>query len=203
VFSDLRTYISDVWQAPWLPIPRAAAIATGIFYAWFLCYAFGKQGGDFLFLDAGNAVIHEAGHPLFSYLGDFMEVLGGTLFQLLVPFLLAMAFYVRRQPIGFSLFLVVTFENLLYVAHYMSTARSLEGDYIAIGAGAMSGDEMDPNMHDWHNLFSRFGLLQHDIEISRYTHTIAWLGMLATVAWFAWKSYQTWNEDTATFSANA
>jgi len=202
MFSALRTYISDVWHAEWLPIPRAAAVATLIFYAWFLWYAFGKQGGDFLFLDSGNAVIHEAGHPLFSYLGDFMAVLGGTLFQLLVPFLLAMAFYVRRQPIGFSLFIVVVFENLLYVAQYMSTARSLEGQYIAIGAGAMSGDEMDPNMHDWHNLFSRFGLLQHDIEISRYTHALAWLGMLATIAWFSYRAYQSWNEDPVTVLEN-
>jgi hypothetical protein len=198
MLSDLRTYISDVWHAPWLPIPRAAAVATLIFYAWVLWYAYGKQGGDFLFLDAGNAVIHEAGHPLFSYLGDFMAVLGGTLFQLLVPFLLAMAFYVRRQPIGFSLFMVVVFENLLYVAQYMSTARSLEGQYIAIGAGAMSGDEMDPNMHDWHNLFSRFGLLQRDIEISQYTHTLAWLGMLATIAWFTYQAYKSWNEEPIT-----
>ena len=178
-------YLSTVWHAEWLPIPRAASVATGIFYAWFLWYAFGKQGGDFLFLDAGNAVIHEAGHPLFSYLGDFMTVLGGTLFQLLVPFLLAMAF---------SLFMVVVFENLLYVAQYMSTARSLEGQYIAIGAGAMSGDEMDPNMHDWHNLFSRFGLLQRDIEISQSTHRLAWIGMLATIAWFTYRAYQSWNE---------
>ena len=202
MLSDLRQYIVDVWHAPWLPIPRSSATTTMLFYVWFLWYAHGKQGGD-LFLDPANAVIHEAGHPLFSYLGDFMQVFGGTLFQLLVPFLLAMAFYVRRQPIGFSLFLFFVFENLLYVAQYMSTARSLEGQYIAIGAGAMDGSEMDPNMHDWHNLFTRFGVLNQDIEISKYTHTLAWLGMLGVVAWFAWKSYQSWNEDASAFSANA
>jgi len=193
-FADLRDYAVDVWHSPWLPVPRPAAVATIVFYAWFLWYAVGKEGGDFLFLDSGNAVIHEGGHALFSYLGDFMNVVGGTLLELLVPFLLAMGFYVRRQPVGFSLFSLVVFENLLYVAHYMSTARSLEGQYIAIGAGAMSGDEMDPNMHDWHNLFSRFGVLQHDIEISRFVFRTAWLGMLAMVAWFAWQAWRSWSK---------
>jgi hypothetical protein len=193
--TDLREYVGEVRRAPWLPVPRAAAVATLVFYAWFLWYAIGKQGGDFMFLDAGNAVVHEGGHMLFSYFGDFMQVLGGTLLELLVPLGLAMAFYVRRQAVGFSLFTVVVFENLLYVAHYMSTARSLEGDYIAVGVGAVSGDEMDPNMHDWHNLFSRWGVLQHDIDISRWVFKLAWLGMLATVTWFAWRGWKGWGEE--------
>ncbi len=195
-FSDLRDYLHDVWTSDWLPIPRIATVCTLVCLLWFCWYEVGKRGGDFLFLDWGNLIIHEAGHPLFSWLGDFMGAAGGTLLQLLVPFLLAMGFYVRRQPVGYAIFLMVLWENLIYVSWYMSTARSLEGQFVAIGSGGgMDGSEIDPNMHDWHNMFSRLGLLQYDTRISRLTFFAAWIGMIATVLWFAWQAWRSWDEN--------
>ncbi len=194
--ADLRDYLRDLWNSPWLPVPRIAAVCTLLFQAWFLWYEIGKHGGDFLFLDWGNLIIHEAGHPLFSIFGEVPQILGGSLLQLLVPFLLAMGFYVRRQAVGFAIFLLVTFENLLYVSWYMSTARSLEGDYVAIGSGGgIPGDEMDPNMHDWHNLFTRWGVLNRDTEIAHFFFRLAWIGMLAATLWFAYQAYKSWDEN--------
>lgn len=195
-FHDVGNYARDVWTSDWLPVPRIAAVCTWIFLAWWLWYEYGKTGGDFLFLDWGNVVIHEAGHPLFSYLGDFMGVAGGTLLQLLVPFLLAMGFYIRRQPVGFTVFLMVLWENLLYVSHYMSTARSLEGQYLAIGSGgSIDGADMDPNMHDWHNLFSRFGVLEYDTRISHDLFMATWGFMILTVLWFSYRALKTWDDN--------
>jgi hypothetical protein len=166
-----------------------------LFFAWFLWYAVGKQGGDFAFLDSGNAVVHEGGHALFGHFGDFLGVAGGTILELLVPLLLALAFHARWQAVGYALFLLIVFENLLYVARYMADARARALTYIAIGGVSFSGDEMpDPNMHDWYNLFSGSGVLQYDTRIAAAVFKIAWVGMIGTVLWFGWRCYTSWRE---------
>lgn len=192
--NDLDQYWRDVWASRWRPLSRAEAIGGLAFFAWFLWYAMGKEGGDFLFLDSGNAVIHEGGHALFSYFPRFMTVAGGTILQLLVPFLLALAFYVRRQALGTSLLMMVVFENFLGISRYMADARAMALQYIVIGAGVMSGDEMDPDMHDWHYMFSHLGVLNHDTSIAAWVFRLGWAGMLGTVLWFAYRCYQDWRE---------
>jgi len=42
--------------------------------------------------------------------------------------------------------------------------------------------------HDWEILFGQCGLLQQDQRIGGITRVLGWLGMLATVAWFAWRT---------------
>jgi hypothetical protein len=39
-------------------------------------------------------------------------------------------------------------------------------------------------------LFSHAGLLEHDTQIGATFRILGWLGMFATVAWFAWRSRQ-------------
>jgi hypothetical protein len=190
-FRDFSDYVRQVWQADWLPLSRAEAFGWLIFFSFFLWYAVGRQGGDFLFLDSGNLVVHEGGHALFGHFGDFLGVAGGTILQLLVPLLLALAFYVRRQPVGYALFLVIVFENLLYVARYMGDARAQAMSYVAIGVGAMEGLE-DPMMHDWYNLFTRFGVLPYDTRIASAVFKLGWAGMIGTVLWFSWRGYRSW-----------
>jgi hypothetical protein len=133
-FRDFRDYVRQVWQAEWLPLSKVEAIGWMLFFVVFLWYAVGKEGSDFALLDSGNLVIHEGGHALFGHFGDFLGVAGGTILQLLVPLLLALAFHVRRQAAGYALFLLIVFENLLYVAKYMSDARAQALSYVAIGA---------------------------------------------------------------------
>jgi hypothetical protein len=190
-FRDFRDYARQVRHSDWLPLSRAEAIGWFLFFAFFLWYAAGKQGGDFLFLDSGNLVVHEGGHALFGHFGDFLGVSGGTILQLLVPLLLALAFYVRRQVVGCALFLLILFENLLYIARYMADARAQAMSYVAIGVGAMEGLE-DPMMHDWYNLFSRFGVLAYDTRIASAVFKLGWAGMIATVLWFALRSYRSY-----------
>ena len=190
---DAVAYARDVWESDWLPVSHAAAIAGALFFLFFLWYAIGKEGGDFAFLDSGNVVIHEGGHALFLHFGDLLAVAGGTILQLAVPLLLTMAFYVRRQPVGYALFLLVFFENLLYVAKYMSDARAQALSYIAIGVGAMEGLE-DPKMHDWYNLFQRWRLLPYDTRIAAWVFRIGWAGMIGIVLWFFWRCARSWNE---------
>ncbi len=190
---DFRDDAAEVWTAEWRPLSQTEAIGWMAFFFFFLWYAVGKEGGDFAFLDSGNLVIHEAGHPLFSYFGDFLHAAGGTILQLLVPLLLALAFYVRRQAVGYALFLLIMFENFLGIAHYMADARAQALSYVAIGVGAQEGLE-DPLMHDWYNMFSRLGLLPYDTRIAAVVFKIGWAGMLAIVAWYGWRVYRSWRQ---------
>src|SRR4051812_41064725 len=44
-----------------------------------------------------DLVFHEAGHPIFAPLGEFMMVLGGSLMQILVPLICAGTFLVQQE----------------------------------------------------------------------------------------------------------
>jgi len=70
----------------WKPISRVAGIAWLSFYVLFLLYAFADRSG-FLFLDYVNLIIHEGCHFFFSWFGNTIMILGGTLGELLVPLL--------------------------------------------------------------------------------------------------------------------
>jgi hypothetical protein len=184
----LREYFED---HPWKPVSVYALAGWGAFYLLFLFYAARNVDG-FLFIDNVNLVIHEAGHPLFSYLGERPQVWGGTILQWFVPFALATYFLFQRQTTAFVFSLFFFFENWLYTATYMADARAMALPLVSIGGG--DGDE---NMHDWHNIFSHMGVLDRDTLIAHRVRMLGWMGMIACVVFLAWR----WYQDRETVSA--
>jgi len=169
----------DPFYGPWKPLSAVALIAWLVFYGLFLLYALADRSG-FLFIDNVNLVIHEAGHLLFSYLGQTLMIMGGTIFELFVPFALALSFAYQRQPAGTAFCAFFFFENFLYIATYMADARAQELPLVTVGGS-------DYVEHDWFYIFSKLGLLQHDTQIAAFVRLLGWLGMLATVAWLVWR----------------
>ena len=155
------------------PVSRAAMLGWAVFYLLFLVYAAANTSG-FLFLDHANLMIHEAGHVVFGFDGETLQILGGTLAQIIVPAICAVVFFRRRetQAVAFCAFWM--FENLLYIATYMGDARTS-------ALPLVGSDESD-----WTLLFTRWGVLQSDRTIAAWTRGVGWIGMLATVAWLAW-----------------
>src|SRR5579863_2620943 len=89
----------DQLKEKWEPVSKPVLIGWLVFYGLFLLYA--ARATDGLIIDNVNLVIHESGHLLFGWLGNqTIMVAGGTIMQLLVPFLLACFFVYQRQPIG-------------------------------------------------------------------------------------------------------
>jgi hypothetical protein len=174
----------------WKPVSRLGALVSISFYILFLLYA-AASGPHFLFLDFANLMIHEAGHPLFGILGGGGEdgfgrtlmVLGGTLLELIVPFVCAVYFFFQRQAYGTAFCGFWFSENLLYIANYMSDARTASQPLVG-------GDESD-----WTILFTQWNVLVRDTQIAAVTRTIGWLGMLAAVAWFAYRAYRNSSHD--------
>jgi hypothetical protein len=159
----------------WKSVSRIAAIGWLITYAVFLLYAAFDHSG-FLFLDYVNLIIHEAGHFFVGWFGYTITILGGTLGELLVPLLCGVYFFWQREVTAVAFCSFWFFENFLYIGTYMADARAQALPLVG------SGD------HDWEILFGQWGLLNQDQKIGGTTRMLGWLGMLATVAWFAWRS---------------
>ena len=156
----------------WKPVSRAVGIGWLCFYALFLLYAFADRSG-FLILDYANLLIHEGGHFFFSWFGNTIMILGGTLGELLVPLLCAIYFFWQREATGFAFCSFWFFENFPYIGTYMADARTAALPLVG------SGDS------DWEILFTQGGLLLQDQKIGGIMRTLGWLGMLVTVAWLA------------------
>lgn len=166
----------------WKPVSRIAGIAWLCFYGLFLVYAFVEHAGPFLtdqpgflILDYVNLIVHEGGHFFFSWFGDTIHILGGTLGELIVPMLCGLYFFCQRETTGFTFSCFWFFENFPYIGTYMADARS--GSLPLVGS-----DESD-----WTILFGQWGMLLEDRKIGNIMHMLGWLGMVATVAWLAWR----------------
>jgi hypothetical protein len=174
-----RTISLDKWKL----VSRPVAIIALSFYFLFLVYAAHQRSG-FLFPDYANLAIHEAGHPLFGILGGGAEsgfgytlmVMGGTLLELTVPLACASYFFFRRESTGTAFCAFWFFENFLYIGTYMADART--SALLLVG----------PGDSDWEVLFTQWNLMLHDTQIAHATRTLGWLGMLASVAWFAYRA---------------
>jgi len=93
-----------------------------------------------------NLAIHEAGHLLFGYGGQFLGILGGTILECLLPFFLMAHFYKQREFFGIALcfgWLAAVFSG---VAVYCADARAM-----ALPLVTLFGAE--PSVaHDWNYL---------------------------------------------------
>jgi hypothetical protein len=177
IVESLQSICGDVFDQPWRPVSRPALVAWLIFYAGFLAYAFSAHG-DMLFIDLANLVVHEGGHNLFGWFGPTMCLYGGTLLQWLVPFLLAVHFFTRRETAAFVFCVFFFFENWLYTATYMADARAQVLPLVTTG---------DPDFaeHDFFRIFSNLGVLDYDTKIAAVVRFLGWCGMIAIVLWFA------------------
>ena len=157
----------------WKPVSNIAFTAWLVFFLGFLWYA-ARTKDDFLILDNVNLVIHEGGHPLFSFFGETLMILGGTLLELIVPLGIAIYFWWHRNTTGVAFCLFWFFENFLYIGTYMADARRLTLPLVGSGE------------HDWEILFSQWGVLHLDQKIGGWTRILGWWGMALTVVWLAW-----------------
>lgn len=150
-------------------------VALLVFAAWVWRYM--REPGPLL--HGSLLIFHEAGHVLFMPFGEFLMVLGGSLFQLMVPAFFVAYFALRRDwyAAAFaSLYLAASFAD---VAVYIADARA--GELPLLGG--------ERSNHDWTFLLIELGRLDQDTAIGWYVMRVGglvfWTGLLAG-AWFAW-----------------
>lgn len=129
-----------------------------------------------------NLIFHEAGHMIFRPFGRTMMILGGSLFQVLVPLMLMGVFLsLHRDGFAAAVCLWWVGQSLMDVAPYIADARALRLPLLGGGTGADS-----PGMHDWANLLRPRGWLQYDIQIADVVDKTGSGLILLALAWGAW-----------------
>lgn len=128
------------------------------------------------FLHLPNLVFHEAGHLIFSPLGQFMTVLGGSLMQVLIPIVAGIAFIRQQQPFGAAICAWWAGQNLVDLAPYIADARALQ----LVLLGGKTGAEVEG--HDWEFILTRLRLLHRDQTIGRIVHGLGMVIMVGALA---------------------
>ncbi|HXJ54698.1 MAG TPA: hypothetical protein VNH16_25195 [Burkholderiales bacterium] len=124
--------------------------------------------------------IHEFGHVLFRPLGEFMTLLGGSLFQVLLPLIFGGIFVVKnRDPFAASVMLWWAAVAVMDVAPYVYDA--FHPQHILL-----TGRTGDNGAHDFIDVLGDLGLLHKAQPIGRGVHVFGLLMMITALAWGAW-----------------
>lgn len=145
--------------------PRLALIAILAIYG-FVCLL---DPAEFRFLDNLDLAIHEAGHVLLSPFGEFVHLVGGTLFQLLVPALFVWHFTRRRDHYAAAVPLWWVGQNLWNISVYVKDAQTQE--LPLVGGGE----------HDWAYLLDAVGLIVHDQTIGSIVYVLGIVVFMASI----------------------
>jgi len=133
-----------------------------------------------------NLIFHESGHIVFSVFGDFMQTLGGSLMQLLIPLLVFLAFLLRvRDNFAASVGLWWFSQSCMDLAPYIYDARRMQ----LMLNGGITGEDA-PDYHDWQNLLYRLQLERYDHALANSLHVFAAVLMLAAFVWGAYILYK-------------
>jgi len=183
-------------------LQRYARLALAAVLTWLAWVAFRDDFGYVPLLSDIDLAIHEFGHMLFmpfgiQFLGSTMMILGGSLTQVAFP-LLFFGYFMRKQGDGrrrdlFAAMVCLWWSgiNLLSVAIYCADSRA--GQLMLLDGS--TGQESDG--HDWNNLLTRWGLLEHDTAIARWMRAIAWLVCVASIIVAVWSELQRPREQPA------
>ena len=140
------------------------------------------------FLHLINLPFHEAGHIFFTPFGRFVQILGGTLGQLIIPAIVVGTFIRQRQPYSAAVGLWWLGESFMDIAPYIDDARA--GQLMLLGG--VTGSEVE-DYHDWEGILSRLGMMQYDHILARVAFSLGFLVILSAVCWggyILWREYQ-------------
>ena len=128
---------------------------------------------EFRFLDNVDLIPHEAGHLLFSWIGGFIMVLGGTLGQLFVPVAFGVYFYLRKERFSTAVVLFWLGQNFINISRYVKDAQAMELPLVSVGGG--------DSIHDWNYMLLKLNLLRHDQVIGNVVLGLGFLIMMLSV----------------------
>jgi hypothetical protein len=167
-----QTFLQWLTEAP----EQVDAIA---FWARAICAVLGGS-----FMHGVNLIFHEFGHLFFRPFGEFMTILGGSLFQVIWPWTFLFAFLFKyRDTFAGSLMLWWSGQNFVDLSPYIADAyyRGLP----LVGGG---GEES----HDWGNLLTMTGTLESYMSFARASFFIGSTMMIAAMFWAALVLRQQW-----------
>ncbi|MEX0724312.1 MAG: hypothetical protein WD053_10560 [Gracilimonas sp.] len=148
------------------------ALKYEISFSWMYSYPF-LLTPFFFFIDNFLLIIHEAGHTLFGVFGSrFQSILGGTLFEIILPSLIVLYGWWNHSRIVAQLGLILTafawIESAAYAADAVARRMPLIGN-------------LPKSSHDFYNLFSMKGVLNNHMT---YAWGMYWIGIFLLILFF-------------------
>lgn len=135
-----------------------------------------KIGSSFMHLI--NLPFHEFGHILFMPFGEFMMILGGSLFQVLLPLALMCVFvFKQRDTFAGSITLWWCGQSFIDVSPYIADA-----EYRALPLVGGGGEES----HDWGNLLTMMDALDNTQTIANCSFGIGTVLIIVALVWGGW-----------------
>lgn len=131
------------------------------------------------FLHLPDLIFHEAGHIIFSPFGEFMTAAGGSLLQVLVPVIAAIAFVRQEDRYAAAICGWWAGQNLVDLAPYIADARSLS----LVLLGGRTGAEVEG--HDWEFILTRLGATHLDRQFGYTAYACGVVVMIASLAYAA------------------
>jgi hypothetical protein len=143
------------------------------------CFYYANTLADWHLIDGVNLLIHEAGHSIFIFFGEFLHVLMGSGFQVLFPGVFVGYFVLQRAYFSASICLMWVGMNILDVSVYAADAYRMQ-------LPLLGGDGV---IHDWNWIFSDLHILQYTDQIAGATYIVGLLVLFAACIgsiYFAW-----------------
>jgi hypothetical protein len=147
---------------------RAGRLGFTIVLAIYGFFLLRNPAGGWL-MDNVDLPIHETGHLVFSPFGEFMQFLGGTLFQLIMPAVFVGYFLKREDKHAASIALWWVAQSFWNVSVYVKDARNQNLDLVGGGE------------HDWAYLLGHLGWLEQDQRIGQLVWLIGVLVYLTAI----------------------
>lgn len=143
------------------------ALKWDISFDWLYEYPFFLSPFFFL-IDNFLLIVHEAGHTFFGFFGSlFIEILGGTFFEILLPFLIFIYGWWNYNRIVAQLGLLFTAFAWIESSAYAADAVTRRMPLIR---------NLPKSAHDFYNLFSMKGVLDHHMF---FAWLMYWIGIMA------------------------
>lgn len=157
----------------WARVVTLACFALWSFYFISAGVDWEKIGGSFL--HNPNLAFHEFGHIFFRPFGRFMTILGGSLFQVLMPLGLMLVFMIKqRDNFAASIMLWWSGQNFIDVSPYIDDAQ-----YRMLPLVGGGGEES----HDWGNLLTMMNALEKTHKVAHASFNIGAVLIIVALIW--------------------
>lgn len=175
--------ILPVWiitEQYWVSLSKNILLAVRYPYPFFI-------SPFFFILDNLTLIIHEAGHTIFGiFQWRFLTILGGTLMQMLIPFLIFTSAWWKHQKVlaQFSLF-------WLGFAWFDSAAYCMDAYYQQL---PLIGN-LPKSAHDFTNMLSSLNILNHHATVAWAMFVIGCIILILSLVWPALYEQKKIDED--------
>ncbi len=152
--------------------------------AWYFILA-AKNPEEWRFIDGVNLIFHEAGHSIVFFLGEFVQIAAGSIFQILVPAVLSLYFFGKKQFFSASLLLFWVGQSFVNISVYAK-------DSILMNLPLLGGDS---TIHDWNYMLTNLGLLEYTAFIGGAIWFLGAFIILSAFILSLWTSFVPEKED--------